>query len=90
MIPIAFGNIAGPSLQALMTAKVAPDQQGRLQGAHGLDRRSDRICRTDRLHPDVRLVDWAGAAAVGLVGGSTILVGAAITLPGWPGRLVVH
>ena len=35
MIPIAIGNIAGPSLQALMTAKVAPDQQGRLQGAMG-------------------------------------------------------
>jgi DHA1 family tetracycline resistance protein-like MFS transporter len=34
-LPMVFGNIAGPSIQALMTAKVAPDEQGRLQGALG-------------------------------------------------------
>jgi DHA1 family tetracycline resistance protein-like MFS transporter len=33
--PIALGNIAGPSLQSLMTAKVEADEQGRLQGAMG-------------------------------------------------------
>jgi DHA1 family tetracycline resistance protein-like MFS transporter len=34
-LPMVFGNIAGPSMQALMTAKVTPDEQGRLQGALG-------------------------------------------------------
>jgi DHA1 family tetracycline resistance protein-like MFS transporter len=34
-LPMVFGNIAGPSIQSLMTAKVAPDEQGRLQGALG-------------------------------------------------------
>lgn len=34
-LPIAFGNIAGPALQTLMTEQVDPDEQGRLQGANG-------------------------------------------------------
>jgi DHA1 family tetracycline resistance protein-like MFS transporter len=34
-LPMVAGNIVGPSLQSLMTAKVAPDEQGRLQGALG-------------------------------------------------------
>jgi DHA1 family tetracycline resistance protein-like MFS transporter len=34
-LPIALGNIAGPALQSLMTAKVEADEQGRLQGAMG-------------------------------------------------------
>jgi DHA1 family tetracycline resistance protein-like MFS transporter len=33
--PMALANIAGPALQAMMTAKVDPDEQGRLQGAMG-------------------------------------------------------
>ena len=34
-IPMILANIAGPALQALMTSKVNPDEQGRLQGAMG-------------------------------------------------------
>ena len=34
-IPMILANIAGPALQALMTSKVHPDEQGRLQGAMG-------------------------------------------------------
>jgi DHA1 family tetracycline resistance protein-like MFS transporter len=34
-LPQLLGNIAGPSLQSMMTAKVAADEQGRLQGAVG-------------------------------------------------------
>jgi DHA1 family tetracycline resistance protein-like MFS transporter len=34
-LPMALANIAGPALQAMMTAKVDPDEQGRLQGAMG-------------------------------------------------------
>ncbi|WP_304167487.1 MFS transporter [Phenylobacterium aquaticum] len=34
-IPMTLANIAGPALQAMMTAKVEPDEQGRLQGAMG-------------------------------------------------------
>jgi MFS transporter, DHA1 family, tetracycline resistance protein len=34
-LPMVCGNIVGPSLQALMTRKVPPDEQGRLQGALG-------------------------------------------------------
>jgi DHA1 family tetracycline resistance protein-like MFS transporter len=34
-LPQLLGNIAGPSLQSLMTARVAADEQGRLQGAVG-------------------------------------------------------
>jgi DHA1 family tetracycline resistance protein-like MFS transporter len=34
-IPLALGNVAGPALQTLMTEKVGPDEQGRLQGAIG-------------------------------------------------------
>ena len=34
-LPIVAGNIVGPSLQSMMTAKVSPDEQGRLQGALG-------------------------------------------------------
>ncbi len=32
---VTLGNLAGPALQALMTAKVGEDEQGRLQGACG-------------------------------------------------------
>ena len=34
-IPMALSGIVGPALQAMMTAKVDPDEQGRLQGANG-------------------------------------------------------
>ena len=34
-IPMVLANVAGPALQSLMTAKVEPDEQGRLQGAMG-------------------------------------------------------
>lgn len=34
-IPMTLANIAGPALQAMMTAKVEADEQGRLQGAMG-------------------------------------------------------
>ena len=34
-LPMILGNVVGPSLQSLMTAKVPPDEQGRLQGALG-------------------------------------------------------
>jgi DHA1 family tetracycline resistance protein-like MFS transporter len=32
-LPITLGNVAGPSLQAMMSGKVDPTEQGRLQGA---------------------------------------------------------
>jgi len=34
-LPLALGNIAGPALQTIMTDKVGPEEQGRLQGAIG-------------------------------------------------------
>ena len=34
-LPMALAGIVGPALQAMMTAKVDPDEQGRLQGANG-------------------------------------------------------
>ena len=34
-LPMALSGIAGPALQSMMTAKVDPDEQGRLQGANG-------------------------------------------------------
>ncbi len=34
-IPMILSSIAGPALQAMMTSRVHPDEQGRLQGAMG-------------------------------------------------------
>ncbi len=34
-LPMALSGIVGPALQAMMTSKVDPDEQGRLQGANG-------------------------------------------------------
>jgi DHA1 family tetracycline resistance protein-like MFS transporter len=81
MVPIAFGNIAGPSLQALMTAKVAPDQQGRLQGAMGsiggLTGLAGPIAFT-------QIFAWSIGLGRGPAwSGATILVGAGISLLAW-------
>jgi MFS transporter, DHA1 family, tetracycline resistance protein len=81
MVPLALGNIAGPSLQAIMTAKVAPDQQGRLQGAMGsiggLTGFAGPIAFT-------QIFAWSIGLGRGPAwSGITILAGAGITLAAW-------
>ena len=80
-LPLAFGNIAGPALQAMMTDKVGPDEQGRLQGAMGaigcLAGLGGPIAFT-------QVFAWtiAGGRGVGWSGG-VVLFGAVLSLGAW-------
>ena len=80
-LPMALSNVAGPALQAMMTAKVHPDEQGRLQGAMmGVG------SLTGLFGPIAFTQVFALAIAAGRGpgwSGLTILGGAALTLVAW-------
>ena len=80
-LPMLFGNMAGPALQSMMTAKVAPDEQGRLQGAIGaiqtLAGFAGSIAFTQAFAWTVgpgQPIAWSGAV---------LLVGAGFSLAAW-------
>jgi DHA1 family tetracycline resistance protein-like MFS transporter len=80
-LPIALGNIAGPSLQSMMTAKVAPDEHGRLQGAIG-----SISGLTGLIGPIgfTQVFAWSIAAGRGPGwSGATMLLGAGLSLAAW-------
>jgi DHA1 family tetracycline resistance protein-like MFS transporter len=80
-LPMALANIAGPALQAMMTAKVDPDEQGRLQGAMG-----GIASLTGLFGPIAFTQIFALAIAAGrgpAWSGVTILLGAALSLVAW-------
>jgi DHA1 family tetracycline resistance protein-like MFS transporter len=80
-LPIAFGNIAGPSLQSLMTAKVGPDEQGRLQGAMGA---VGGVTGFFGPIAFTQLFAWSIAGGRGAEwSGITFLSGAALSLVAW-------
>jgi DHA1 family tetracycline resistance protein-like MFS transporter len=80
-LPIALGGVAGPALQSLMTAKVGPDEQGRLQGATGavgsLTGFMGPVAFTQVFAWTVALNRGPGWS------GLTILMGAALSLAAW-------
>lgn len=80
-IPMILANIAGPALQALMTSKVHPDEQGRLQGAMG------SIGSMTGLFGPIaftQLFAWAISLGHGPGwSGVTILAGAALSAMAW-------
>ncbi|MHB8530660.1 MAG: MFS transporter, partial [Caulobacteraceae bacterium] len=77
----ALGSVAGPSLQSLMTAKVARDEQGRLQGAIGSIASLTGIAAPIAF---TQVFAWTIAAdrPSGL-SGFTILAGAGLSLIAW-------
>jgi len=80
-LPIAFGGIAGPALQSLMTAKVGSDEQGRLQGATGAIG-----SLTGFMGPVAFTQVFAWSIAIGrgpAWSGATIFMGAALGLAAW-------
>ena len=80
-LPIALGGIAGPALQSLMTAKVGPDEQGRLQGATGAI-----SSLTGFMAPIAFTQIFAWTIALGrgpAWSGLTILMGAGLSLLAW-------
>ena len=80
-LPIALGNIAGPSLQSLMTAKVGPDEQGRLQGATGAVGSLTGFVAPIAF---TQMFAWTIAQGRGPGwAGLTILIGAGISLAAW-------
>lgn len=86
-IPMALANIAGPALQAMMTAKVHPDEQGRLQGAM-----MSVGSLTGLFGPIAFTQIFALAIAAGRGpgwSGLTILAGAALSLAAWL-LVVIH
>ncbi len=85
-IPMALANIAGPALQAMMTSKVEPDEQGRLQGAM-----MSVGSLTGLFGPIAFTQIFALAVAAGREpgwSGITILCGAVLTLLAWVLTLV--
>jgi DHA1 family tetracycline resistance protein-like MFS transporter len=80
-LPMAFGNIAGPALQAMMTEKVGADEQGRLQGAMGAIG-----CLAGLMGPITftQVFAWTIAGGHGPEwSGGVVLVGAALSLAAW-------
>ena len=80
-LPIALGGIAGPALQSMMTAKVGPDEQGRLQGATGAIG-----SLTGFMAPIAFTQIFAWTIALGrgpAWSGLTILMGAGLSLLAW-------
>jgi DHA1 family tetracycline resistance protein-like MFS transporter len=80
-LPMALANVAGPALQAMMTAKVDPDEQGRLQGAMG-----GIGSLTGLFGPIAFTQVFALAIAAGrgqAWSGVTILLGSALSLVAW-------
>jgi DHA1 family tetracycline resistance protein-like MFS transporter len=77
-LPIVLGEVARPALQSLMSAKVGPDEQGRLQGAIG-----SISSLTSIAAPLVfaQIFAWSvGPGRGGGWSGATILAGAALNL----------
>jgi DHA1 family tetracycline resistance protein-like MFS transporter len=77
-LPIVLGEVAGPALQSMMSARVGPDEQGRLQGAVG-----SISSLTSITAPLVFAQMFAWSVAPGRGGGwsgATILAGAALSL----------
>ncbi len=80
-LPMALANIAGPALQAMMTAKVDPDEQGRLQGAMGGIGSLTGLFGPIAFTQVFALVVAAGRDPAW--SGVTILLGAALSLVAW-------
>jgi DHA1 family tetracycline resistance protein-like MFS transporter len=77
-LPTALGGVATPALQTLMTLKVAPDEQGRLQGAIGSIASFTSIVAPIGF---TQIFAWAIASAHGATwSGVTMLIGAALTV----------
>lgn len=77
-LPSVLGGIATPAIQTLMSTKVAPDEQGRLQGAIGAIASFTSIMAPITF---TRLFAWAIAGERGPAwSGITILIGAALSL----------
>jgi DHA1 family tetracycline resistance protein-like MFS transporter len=77
-VPSVLGSIATPALQTLMTTKVAPDEQGRLQGAIGSISSFTSIVAPITF---TQLFAWVIASShAPQWSGITILIGAALSL----------
>ena len=77
-LPSVLGGIATPAIQTLMTTKVGPDEQGRLQGAIGSIASFTSIVAPITF---TQLFAWVIAAGHGPAwSGVTILIGAALSL----------
>ncbi|MDP3747591.1 MAG: TCR/Tet family MFS transporter [Phenylobacterium sp.] len=80
-LPIALGNVAGPSLQSMMTARVEETEQGRLQGAMG-----GISSLTGLFGPILFTQAFAWAIAPGMpagLSGAPILLGAGLSAAAW-------
>jgi DHA1 family tetracycline resistance protein-like MFS transporter len=77
---IVQGGVAGPALQSLMSGKMPPDQQGRLQGAA-----ASLFSVASIVAPVVftQLFAWTIAASRPAILGATILLGAVLTFSAW-------
>jgi DHA1 family tetracycline resistance protein-like MFS transporter len=77
-LPSVLGGVATPAIQTLMTTKVAPDEQGRLQGAIGSIASFTSIVAPITF---TQLFAWVIAGGHGPSwSGITILIGAALSL----------
>ncbi len=77
---IVPGGVAGSALQSLMSGKMPPDQQGRLQGAA-----ASLFSVASIVAPVAftQLFAWTIAASRPAILGATILLGAVLTFSAW-------
>ena len=80
-IPGLLGNVAGPALQSMMTAKVSADEQGRLQGAIGA---IQSLAGFTGSIVFAQAFAWTVAPGRPIAGsGAVLLVGAGLTFAAW-------